>query len=263
VAPGVELVAAPWTSKRPLADMVGQVVTPLVADGTVRIVVGHGAVDTLSPDRHNPALIAVEALDAALADGRIHYVALGDRHSTTQVGASGRIWYSGAPEMTDFDEIDAGNALVVEVDGADTGAGGRVDVTAHRVGRWAFHRRSFTVDGPDDLDALGAWLDGLPAKNEAIVRLDLTGTLSLREQARLDALLAHATDLFAALDVWDEAGGVTLAPDQEDQFALGLTGFARRALEHLETEAAGPHPDAAAEAQDALALLFRLARGAA
>ncbi len=57
VAPGVELVGAPWVNKRPLVDLVGSAVGGLDADGTVRIVLGHGAVDSLSPDPNNPALI--------------------------------------------------------------------------------------------------------------------------------------------------------------------------------------------------------------
>src|SRR3954471_8739382 len=41
VRPGVEIVAAPWRSKKPEADLVGQVLDGLTDDGVVRIVVGH------------------------------------------------------------------------------------------------------------------------------------------------------------------------------------------------------------------------------
>ena len=41
-----------------------------------------------------------------------HYVALGDRHSTTNVGTTGRVYYAGAPEPTDYDETDPGNVLI-------------------------------------------------------------------------------------------------------------------------------------------------------
>ena len=102
VAPGIELVAAPWTSKRPLVDLVGEAVAGLTADGTRRVVVGHGAVDAMSPDELNPALVALSSVEAALGDGRVHYVALGDRHSATSVGGTGCVRYSGAPEPTDF-----------------------------------------------------------------------------------------------------------------------------------------------------------------
>ena len=50
VRPGLEIVAAPWTSKAPTTDLIAQVTDGLAADGTTRIVVGHGAVDILVPD---------------------------------------------------------------------------------------------------------------------------------------------------------------------------------------------------------------------
>ena len=253
VRPGVELVAAPWTSKRPLCDLLGAALrdAPPPAPGVVRIAVGHGAVDALAPDRDNPARISLAGLEAA----PVHYVALGDRHSTTRVGAGGRVWYSGAPEATDFDEVDPGNVLVVSVDAA----GSRPEVVPHRVGRWRFVRQAFSVDGADDVAALASWLAGQEDKAETIVRLDLSGTVSLAERARLDAVLEQAVPLFAAIDVWEADGGVVVLPDEADLFDLGLAGFARAAMDEL--EAAGAAGDE--EARDALSLLYRLARGAA
>lgn len=252
VRPGVELVAAPWTSKRPLTDLLGAALrdAPPPGPGVVRIAVGHGSVDVLSPDRDNPARILLDGLERA----PVHYVALGDRHSTTPVGASGRVWYSGAPEATDFDEVDPGNALVVSVDAA-----GLPMVTPHRVGRWRFVRRGFSIDGGDDVLALAGWLADMADKAETVVRLDLSGTVSLAERARLDAVLDQARPLFAAVDVWEPDGGVVVLPDEADLSDFGLAGFARDALDEL--EAAGRAGDE--EARDALALLYRLAKGAA
>ena len=129
---GIEIVGAPWPNKRPLADLVTRAVTGLPSDGTLRVVVGHGGTDNLSPDPHNPALVVLADLEAAITSGAVHYVALGDRHSTTEVGASGRIWYSGAPEPTAYDEIDPGNVLIVDL-GADA-----VTVEHRHVGTWQF-----------------------------------------------------------------------------------------------------------------------------
>jgi DNA repair exonuclease SbcCD nuclease subunit len=240
VRAGFEVVAAPWTSKRPLVDLLGAALasaTP-APPGTVRIAVGHGAVDTLSPDRDNPALISLDRLERA----PVHYVALGDRHSTTAVGATGRVWYSGAPEATDFDEVDPGNALVVEIDETN----GEVTITSHHVGRWRFVRRAFAGDPT----AITDWLASLPNKAETVVRLDLTGTVTLAERASVDAVLDHATPSFAALDVWDR---LVVMPDALDVSALGLAGFAQVAFEELQ-EADDD------EARDAVALLYRLTR---
>ena len=90
VADGIELVPAPWTSKAPLRDLVDQACVGLAPSGVTRIVVGHGALDTRSPESDNPALISCSRLEERIAAGEIHYAALGDRHSTTDEGDSGR-----------------------------------------------------------------------------------------------------------------------------------------------------------------------------
>src|SRR3954463_6214170 len=45
VRPGLQIVAAPWCSKKPTSDLVSEVLHGLSADGVTRIVVGHGGVD--------------------------------------------------------------------------------------------------------------------------------------------------------------------------------------------------------------------------
>ena len=109
VKTGVEVVGAPWTSKRPLSDLVETAANTFqpLNDG-LRIMLGHGAVDQLSPDRNNPAVINVLEAEKAIKANRYHYLALGDRHSLTKVGSSGRIYYSGTHEAYDFDEVDPG-----------------------------------------------------------------------------------------------------------------------------------------------------------
>ena len=49
-------------------------------------------------------------VEAAVRDEIIDFVALGDRHSVTDLGSTGRIWYSGAHETTNFDDVGAGPA---------------------------------------------------------------------------------------------------------------------------------------------------------
>lgn len=104
-------MSAPWPNKRPLSDLVTAAVAPLRADGTLRVAVGHGAIDTLAPNPNDPALIVLADVEASIADGRIHYVALGDRHSTTEAGGTKRVWYAGAPERYS----DLGNATVIQL----------------------------------------------------------------------------------------------------------------------------------------------------
>jgi DNA repair exonuclease SbcCD nuclease subunit len=255
VADGVEIVAAPWTSKRPLSDLVADVVAELPADGTVRIVAGHGCVDVLGPDAHDPALVRLAGVEDALARGAVHYVALGDRHSRTSVGGSGAVWYSGTPEVTDYDEVDPGHVLVVDV-----AAGRQPEVTALRVGTWTFldlHRR---LDRPDGLELLEIELTGLADKDRTVVRLALTGTLSLADRSRLDEVLERQGQLFASLRLWDRRTDLAVFVSDDELTDLGVGGFADGAVDELAALAKGGG-DEAVVAQDALALLYRLAGG--
>jgi DNA repair exonuclease SbcCD nuclease subunit len=247
VAPGVEVVAAPWTSKRPLSDLVADQLRALepARPGVVRVLAGHGAVDVLCPDAHDPAVIRTDACRAALADGRVHYVALGDRHSTWTFPGESRIAYSGAPEVTSHDETDPGNVLVVDTDAAGAA------VRTVRVGRWAFTRERATLDTDDDLEFLDARLGALPAPERTALRLTFEGTLTLRQRARLDDVLAGHAPVLAALEI--DTDELVTRPDDADVEALGLSGFAASAA----TELASLADDA--EALDALALLHRLA----
>ena len=192
VVPGVELVAAPWFNKHPLADLVAGACEGLEPTGAVRIVAGHGALDMFSPDPSHPALISVTGLEEHLSAETIHYVALGDRHSTTEVGQSERIWYAGAPEPTDYIETDPGNVVVVGLDASE------VQVRVEPVGVWRFVRRDWRLTGDRDIDHFAEWLRDLEDKERTILKLALVGTVSLAQKARLDSLLDHHTDLFAA-----------------------------------------------------------------
>lgn len=256
VAPGVVLAGAPWRSKRPGSDLVAAALAELPSDATLRIVAGHGAVDLLSPDRADQARIALGPVEAALADGRVHYVALGDRHSRTDVGSSGRVWYPGAPEPTDFDEVDPGLALVVEL------RAGACDVTAHRVGTWRFAEHRAELANGADVAQLGRWFESLPAKERTAVRLSLIGTLGLADHSALLELLDHQAQLLASVQRWAKRSDLVLLPSDDDLGRLDLHGFAARACDEL-VAAAAAGGEGGAVAADALALMHRLATGRA
>ena len=256
VETGVRLVSAPWTSKAPLEDLVSRAVSRVPAGDDLYIAVGHGAVDVLSPDANDVAVVRLEALESALADTQLCYVALGDRHSTTSVGTSGRVWYSGAPEPTAFREKDPGNVLVVEI------GNGVIDVTAHRVGEWEFRSLEFDLRSSQDIDRLDSDLSDLEGKSELIVQLTLVGQLSLGDKIRLESILKHFSDLFASLNTWERHSDLVVLPDDDDFTSLGLSRFAQDALGDLVELAEGDEAEAQV-AQDALGLLYRLAGGSA
>jgi DNA repair exonuclease SbcCD nuclease subunit len=258
VRPRLEIVAAPWRSKAATADPVADVLAGLPADGTTRVVVGHGAVDILVPDKDRPSLIRFAALEAAIERGAVHYIALGDKHSRTQVGSTGRIWYSGSPEVTNYDDIepDPGHVLLVDIDEDDPTRPVRVD--AQRIGRWRFVTLCRTVDSGRDVADLDINLDLMPDKERTVVRLGLSGSLTVTDKAALDACLDKYARLFAALVTWDKQTDIAVIPADGEFDDLGIGGFAAAAVDELVSTARSDGEDAD-DARSALALLLRLA----
>ena len=263
VRPGVPIVSAPWRSKRPTVDLLGAALADLTGDGTIRIAVGHGGVDIFEPDREKASQIRLATVEAALERGAVHYVALGDKHSRMRVGGSGRVWYSGSPEVTNYDHVepDSGHVLVVDVDEDD--AAHPVHVDARRVGRWRFLTLRHTVDSARDVTDLDINLDNLTDKERTVVQVGLTGTLSVTDMAALDECVAKYSRLFAALTMWDKETDVAVLPAEGEFDDLGVGGFAAAAVDELVTLAAAGGARSE-DAQAALALLRRIVdRGSA
>jgi DNA repair exonuclease SbcCD nuclease subunit len=247
---GVEVVGAPWRTKHPSSDLCADLLAELEpAVGVIRIAVCHGQPDTLSPDKGRPELINLTTAEAGIGSGRIHYLALGDRHSVTDVGSTGRIWFSGAPLATDFSEDNPNKTLLVELS-AD-----QCEVEELPVGRWQFIAVHFDLNGPDDLARVAEWLNGLADKERTIVKLGFTGTVNLATAAALDALLDTQAELFASLRKRERTTDLTIAPDELDQDSVSLSGYAREAWDEL-MAAASSDP----VARDALRLFYRLSQ---
>ncbi|WP_267893975.1 metallophosphoesterase family protein [Gordonia iterans] len=291
VRDGVTLIAAPWTSKRPESDLIADQLARLAPSDDLRIVVGHGGVDTFSPGS-GPAIVAASRLREAVDTGLVDYIALGDRHSATEVGDSQRIWYSGAPEVTDFDHVESDSGQVLQVtlrrgaprqdatsrgpsgvdagsrsvdvpgwsSGVETGSHS-VDVIPHRVGRWTFTTIRHDVTGPADLECLRARLAALPDKPRTVVKLAVVGTLGLADEATFQELVDEFTDHFAALWFWERHHDLRVVADPSDVAGLGLQGYAAQAADELVQRAGADDPEDAAAAHSALSLLFRLTGG--
>ena len=249
---GVEIVGIPWTSKRPLQDLVAWTTDKLEPDvHTLRVCVAHGAVDTLSPNPDDPAIISVHAAENAITQNKIHYLALGDRHSLTEVGNNGRIWYAGAPEPTDYNEVRPGFALVATI----TEEG--VTTKKMDVGRWKFIKREqVDLNTKEDIEMLRGWLENLEDKERTVVKLRLIGALSLSLHGELEELLAHVQETLGAVETrWSN---LVVIPQDTDFLGLGFTGFTSCTVDGLRSKAGESGPDSIT-ARDALALLVRLA----
>lgn len=255
VIPGVEIVGAPWFSKRPQADLLAQATRNLaeVAAGNVRIIAGHGAVSSLDPDRDSLATIDDSSLRSVLGEDRAQFVALGDRHATHAV--TERIWYPGAPEVTSRREDDPGNILLVDID-PETHAS---SVEKAHVGAWSYLVVEEDVNSDDDITHFEQRLADIPDKDRTAVWLILRGTLSTAAKTRLDEILDHASDLFAVVALWERHTDIAVIAADDDFAGLGLSGYLQESLDELSTQAAGDD-ESAVVAQDALGLLYRFAR---
>ena len=140
--------------------------------------------------------------------------------------------------------------LVVDLD-SDS-----VSVEAKCLGTWRFLSKDWQLGNEEDIDALEEWLSNLTSKDRTIVKVSLTGQVSLAQKARLDGILDHNFDLLAALETWERRSELVVIPDNTDLEYLGLSGFAHEAL--LELREMAESGDNALIARDALTLLHRL-----
>ncbi|MFC9692878.1 exonuclease SbcCD subunit D [Kribbella sp. NPDC056951] len=252
IVPGVEVVGAPWRSRRPTSDPAAAAYTNLepAPPGTTRILLVHGQLTSLSGGMSEVPPIDQPALEAAVATKKVQYVGLGDRHSTTKV--TDRIWFSGTQEVTTPEETDPGNVLKVTVSQSS------IDVEPIRVGAWHMVDHRVELFDEESLKALEDWFAELPDKERTYVRLAGDGSLSLPLLSRLDTMIDVQGEAFASVEKWAKFWTVRPAPDAADLDALQLSGPARAAMEELRQALAGGDESAGA----ALSLMHRLARDA-
>jgi DNA repair exonuclease SbcCD nuclease subunit len=248
----VEVVGAVWRTKHPNVDLVAETIANLEPTSRTRVLVGHGIVDVLSPDPTNPNLISVPTVESAIGSGLIQYVALGDRHSVTDVGSSGRIWYSGTQLVTNYVEVEPNHVLIVDVD-RDA-----CRVEKRRVSYWAFVERHFEVMG-DDVGEVASWIDEIENKHQTVVKVSLSGSVSLAGKAIIDEALEMGADRLAAIEQWDRHSDLVVVPEDADFRDLGFGGFVEDAISELRDIVAGDGAEAGT-ADDALGLIIRLSR---
>lgn len=260
--PGVEIVGAPLLARYATEDLAARAIAGLEPTDRIRILVAHGQTESRGED--DPALISRPNLEDALARGVIDYVAMGDTHSAEPIGPTGKIWFSGAPEATDFhdrredvagNEVNSGKALVVNVDKPSADDAATVSVSEHTVGEWTFDALHWDVFDGADVERVFAELDAYPAKDRTVVKYSLAGTLGLEATQALEAGLAARESVFGALFERERLTSLYLEPNEDELRDLPLTGYAREAMAELVEHAAG-----GGAARDAVNLLFRLSK---
>lgn len=259
---GVEIVAAPLEGKEDQIDLVKAQIDLLEPTTGTRIVAAHGSIDAIMPAGGRKDLIALAPIEKALADKKIHYVAMGDRHSTTKVGESGAVWYSGAPEPTAFTEDDQRNILAVEV---NPGSASKVEKI--QVGQWEFIRFGTKVDqhqlrSKQDLDDLEKRIDAIKRPPKTAVKIYLDSVLDFDSDVRRGTLFDEwEDDILARFEVSKSSKGARIESDPLNEKApAGLSGYALSAYEELK-ESAMAEDEESEIALEALKLLTEFAGG--
>ena len=259
---GVEIVAAPLEGKEDLIDLVKAQIDLLEPTTIIRIVAGHGSIDAIMPAGGRKDLIALAPIEKALADKKIRYVAMGDRHSTTKVGDTGAVWYSGAPEPTAFTEDDQRNVLAVEVN-----PGTAAKVEKIQVGQWEFIRfgtkfEQHQLRSKQDLDDLEKQIDAIKKPPKTAVKIYLDSVLDFDSDVRRGTLFDEwEDDTLARFEVSKSSKGATIESNPLNEKApAGLSGYALSAYEELKESAKAEVEDSEI-ALEALKLLTEFAGG--
>jgi hypothetical protein len=199
-------------------------VTP--ADAS-RIGLVHGPVQSFS----STAAMNLIAIDRAQLSG-LDYLALGDWHGFTQLGD--RTAYSGTPEPDDFGRETTGGAVVVEI------AAPRASpkITHHRLARFAWRSEAWHIDSAARLDEEIKALQVASNLSRLVLRLKLSGALSLSDRVQVRERL----DSELALEVrWLDADlrDLFAKPTNDDLGDIDAHGVLRVAAERLLAMAKG------------------------
>jgi DNA repair exonuclease SbcCD nuclease subunit len=255
VGEGVELVGAPWLSKRPNGNPIVDLLNALTPAGSIkRICVGHGINDIFTPDKDAENVMALSTLEAAISEGKVHFIALGDRHSLTKVGSGDRIWYSGTPESTDFREDHSGFCQSVKMDGDD------VTTEEVKTGQWRFIEELIDLNTEDDVESVRKMLEDIPNRERTVVKLVLKGSLTLSLHGVLQSHLLAAKDVLAGSVINED--DLLVIPNDTDFTDLGFSGFADATVKRLRDKI-DQGGNEGAVARDAFMLFLRLSKGGA
>lgn len=99
-----------------------------------------------------------------------------------------------------------------------------VTVDARRIGRWRFVTLHHQVDTSRDIADLDLNLDLMTDKDRTVVRLALTGSLTVTDRAALDTCLDKYARLFAWLGLWERHTDLAVIPVDAEFTDLGIGG---------------------------------------
>jgi DNA repair exonuclease SbcCD nuclease subunit len=225
LAPGVTLLPAPCTTRRPGRDLTAWMDGAPTPEGTLRIGLAHGAIQQFSEDAAASDVIAPNRATLAGLD----YLALGDWHG--QITVNPRTWYSGSPEPDRFKHNKPGQALLVAI----AAAGAPPEVTPVETAELAWRTLELPLlTGDDSVVAFEALLPAAAQRRQTLLRVAATGRVALAGRTALAAAAERAGHDFAHFE-FDETGLATDC-DSTDLDLIDRAGALRDAAETLLAE---------------------------
>lgn len=246
LAPGVVLLPAPCTTRRAGRDLSEWMDGAATAEGTIRIGLAHGAIQSFSEEQATHDIIAPDRARRAGLD----YLALGDWHGSVAVDP--RTHYSGTPEPDRFKHNRPGEALLVSIDGPAALPEVRPLATA------GFAWRTLPLhllDGDDPAIAFAALMPEARLRRQTLALVTATGRCRLGGRTALSASIEAARPDFAYLELDDAA--LATECETEDLDLIDRAGALREAANALLSEAEDDSRSAA-EREIARAALTRL-----
>jgi DNA repair exonuclease SbcCD nuclease subunit len=246
LAPGIVLLPAPCTTRRPGRDLTEWMDAAATPDGTLRIGLAHGPVQSFSEDTVASDILAPDRARRAGLD----YLALGDWHGAVAIDA--RTHYSGTPEPDRFKHDRPGQALVVDI----AAAGVQPIVTPVETGLFAWRTEPLHLLPADDGEAaLAAILPQARLRRQTLLRVAASGRAGIAGRTALAAAIEAAAPDFALLEL-DEAA-LSTECDADDLDRIDRTGALRDAAEMLLAQA-GDESRGEADREVARGALVRL-----
>jgi len=213
---GAILHPCPILSKFATKEVTATIPDVSKADG-IHIGVAHGTLQGKSPV---PIWEEVDLpIDPVCVDRTgIDYLALGHWHSYRSFNDSTgvtRIAYSGTHEQTRYSEDNAGQCLLVQIDGK----GVPPKIESIKTGQLTWVSNEFEMKDSSFLDELKSYFQSI--KDVDMVRLVVHGELQLESKEELDNMLEFQTTLHKNLRVKLESLSITVPAELEERYDFG------------------------------------------
>ncbi|MBD0415494.1 metallophosphoesterase family protein [Oryzicola mucosus] len=225
LSPGVALLPAPCTARRPGRDLTHWMDGAATPEGTIRIGLAHGAIQQFSEDAAASDVIAPDRARRAGLD----YLALGDWHGAIAVNS--HTHYAGTPEPDRFKHDRPGQALLVSI----AGPGSAPEVLPLETGSFTWRTLPLHLLSQDDcVAALSGLLPAGPLRRQSLIRIEASGRTRLAGRTALASAVEHAAPEFALLELDESA--LSTDCESEDLDLIDRAGALRQAAEALLAE---------------------------